>query len=32
MDKICSNKEIPMHLKCALKLRNLTYKVAVDNC
>ena len=32
MEKICTNKEILIYPKCALKLTNLTYKVAVDNC
>ena len=32
MEKICTNKEILIYPKCALKLTNLKYKVAVDNC
>ena len=31
-EKICTNKENGIYPKCALKLTNLTYMVAVDNC
>ena len=32
MEKICTNKKILIYPKCALRLTNLKYKVAVDNC
>ena len=32
MEKIFTNKEILIYPECALKLTNLTYKVAIDNC
>ena len=30
--EICTNKKILIYPKCALRLTNLKYKVAVDNC